>query len=339
MKAYVLHGVNDLSYDEISKPECPEGWAIIKVMASGICSSDIARVFTKGTYHFPTIPGHEFAGIVDSVGSSPDAYLIGKHVGIFPLIPCKECDQCKQKHYEMCKSYDYVGSRRDGGFAEYVAVPVWNLLVLDKNVPFTSAAMLEPISVALHAMKIANVKANDSVAIVGTGMIGICAAQWAKKLGASSVTVLGRNETKRRLVENCDLQYMTYDELDALKSDVVLEAVGTPDAISKSIECTCPGGTLVLMGNPSGDINLPQSVYWQILRKQLTIKGTWNSSYDGVNKSDWTDAVAALANNEINVQPLISHLFDQTELTKGLELMRDHNEPYCKVMTTWNHEK
>jgi L-iditol 2-dehydrogenase len=239
----------------------------------------------------------------------------------------------------MCKSYDYVGSRRDGGFAEYVAVPVWNLLVLDKNVPFTSAAMLEPISVALHAMKIANVKANDSVAIVGTGMIGICAAQWAKKLGASSVTVLGRNETKRRLVENCDLQYMTYDELDALKSDVVLEAVGTPDAISKSIECTCPGGTLVLMGNPSGDINLPQSVYWQILRKQLTIKGTWNSSYDGVNKSDWTDAVAALANNEINVQPLISHLFDQTELTKGLELMRDHNEPYCKVMTTWNHEK
>jgi L-iditol 2-dehydrogenase len=72
------------------------------------------------------------------------------------------------------------------------------------------------------------------------------------------------------------------------------------------------------------------------LRKQLTVKGTWNSSYDGVNNSDWTDAVAALGNNEINVQPLISHLFKQADLTKGLELMRDHVEPYCKVMTTWN---
>jgi L-iditol 2-dehydrogenase len=129
---------------------------------------------------------------------------------------------------------------------------------------------------------------------------------------------------------------MTYDELGALKFDVVLEAVGSPDAIARSIECTCPGGTLVLMGNPSGDINLPQSVYWQILRKQLTVKGTWNSSYDGVNKSDWTEAVETLGNNGINVQPLISHLFKQADLTKGLELMRGHTEPYCKVMTTWN---
>jgi L-iditol 2-dehydrogenase len=90
------------------------------------------------------------------------------------------------------------------------------------------------------------------------------------------------------------------------------------------------------MGNPSGDINLPQAVYWQILRKQLTVRGTWNSSYDGKNDSDWTEAVAALGNNELNVSPLISHLFVQDELSKGLELMRQHLEPYCKVMTLWN---
>lgn len=104
--------------------------------AAGICSSDIARVFTKGTYHFPTIPGHEFAGIVDSVSSEEDKGLVGKHVGIFPLIPCRECPQCKDKHYEMCAHYDYVGSRRDGGFAEYVAVPVWNLIPLSDAISF-----------------------------------------------------------------------------------------------------------------------------------------------------------------------------------------------------------
>lgn len=337
MKAYVLHGVNDLRYDEINIPECPKGWATIKVKAAGICSSDIARVFTKGTYHFPTIPGHEFSGIVESVGSEKDAALVGKHVGIFPLIPCRECPQCADKHYEMCANYDYVGSRRDGGFAEYVAVPVWNLLLLDGSIPFTSAAMLEPLSVALHAMKLSGVKDGETVGIIGTGMIGIGAAQWSKKLGSKDVTVIGRNETKRALIEKCGLKYEVCNDKDAIgQYDVVLEAVGTPSAIELAVYATRPGGTCVFMGNPSGDITFNQNTYWRILRKQLKIVGTWNSAYDGTHPSDWTDAVEALAKNEVNVAPLISHCFPQEELMKGLELMRDHQEPYCKVMTTWN---
>ena len=337
MRAYVLHGVNDLRYDEIDIPECPENWAIIKVKAAGICSSDIARVFTKGTYHFPTIPGHEFSGIIESVGSKKHANLVGKHVGIFPLIPCRKCPQCAEKHYEMCASYDYIGSRRDGGFAEYVAVPVWNLILLDKSIPFTSAAMLEPLSVALHAMKISGVKEGDSVSVIGTGMIGISAAQWSKKLGAKEVTIIGRNETKRTLVERCGLKYNVCNDKAVIGNyDVVLEAVGTPSAIEMAIHATRPGGTTVFMGNPSGDINIAQNTYWRILRKQLKIVGTWNSAYDGTNPSDWTEAVNALAKNEVNVAPLISHCYPQEELAKGLELMRDHQEPYCKVMTTWN---
>ena len=337
MKAYVLHGVNDLQYNDIEVPACHPGWAIVKVKASGICSSDIARVFTKGTYHFPTIPGHEFSGIVESVGSDDDASLIGKHVGIFPLLPCRECSQCADKHYEMCENYDYVGSRRDGGFAEYVAVPVWNLLLLDDSIPFAFAAMLEPLAVALHAMKFSGVKQGDSVAIVGTGMIGITAAQWAKKLGAKSVTVIGRNESKRTLVETCDLEYKVSSDNDTVgQYDVVLEAVGTPQAVDLSIHAATPGGTVIFMGNPSGDIELAQNTYWRILRKQLKIVGTWNSSYDGTNPSDWTEAVEALAKNEVNVEPLISHYFNQEEIMDGLNLMRDNKEPYCKVMTIWN---
>ena len=337
MKAYVLHGVEDLRYDNIEIPKCPIGWAIVKVKASGICSSDIARVFTKGTYHFPTIPGHEFSGIVEYVGPEDDSKLIGKHVGIFPLIPCRKCPQCAEKHYEMCANYDYVGSRRDGGFAEYVVVPIWNLVLLDESIPFTSAAMLEPLAVALHAMKLAGVKQGDSVAIVGTGMIGITAAQWAKKLGASSVTVIGRNESKRSIAEKCNLKYKVSNDKDTIgQYDVVLEAVGTPQAVDLSIHAASPGGTVVFMGNPSGDIKFVQNTYWRILRKQLKIVGTWNSSYDGMNQSDWTEVVEALTKKEVNVEPLISHCFNQIELMEGLILMRDNKEPYCKVMTIWN---
>lgn len=337
MKAYVLKGVNNLCYDNMEIPKCAEGWAIIKVKAAGICSSDIDRVYTKGTYHFPTVPGHEFSGIVESVGSVNDEILIGKHVGVFPLIPCRNCHQCREKHYEMCDNYDYVGSRRDGGFAEFVAVPVWNLVLLEDNIPFTLAAMLEPLSVALHAMKLSGIKDGNTVGIIGTGMIGIGAAQWSKKLGAKEVTIIGRNETKRLLIENCGLKYEVCNNKDAIEQyDIVLEAVGTPSAIELAIYATCPGGTVVLMGNPSGDITFAQNTYWRILRKQLRIVGTWNSSYDGTNKSDWTDTIEALKKNELNVIPLITHCFTQTELKEGLQLMKKHQVPYCKVMTTWN---
>ena len=158
MKAYVLHGVNDLRYEEIDKVIPRAGWVSVKVKAAGICSSDIPRIYTKGTYHFPTICGHEFCGVVDSVGDEKDSGWVGKPVGIFPLIPCRECEQCKKGSYETCANYDYVGSRRDGGFAEYVEVPVWNLIELDPAISYTDAAMLEPLSVALHAVKKANIK-------------------------------------------------------------------------------------------------------------------------------------------------------------------------------------
>ena len=86
MKAYVLHAVGDLRYEDAPTPECPEGWALVRVKAAGICSSDVPRIFTKGTYHFPTIPGHELSGVVESVGSPADAGLCGRPVGVFPLI-------------------------------------------------------------------------------------------------------------------------------------------------------------------------------------------------------------------------------------------------------------
>ena len=337
MKAYVLHGVNDFRYDDINIPECPSGWAIVKVKAAGICSSDIARVFTKGTYYFPTVPGHEFSGIVESVGSEEDRSMVGKHVGIFPLIPCRKCSQCAEKYYEMCANYDYIGSRRDGGFAEYVSVPVWNLIELPTSISFSTAAMLEPLAVALHAIKIGKVKEGDSVAIIGTGMIGISAGQWAYKFGATDVTVIGRNETKRTLVEKCGLGYKICTDNEKVgEYDFVLEAVGTPSAIEMAISAARPGGTVLLMGNPVSDINISQNLYWRILRKQLVLKGTWNSTYDGISPSDWTDAVSAIANDEINVESLISHKFSQEKLIDGMTLMREHQSPFCKVMSIWN---
>lgn len=335
MKAYVLYGINDLRYVDVEMPVCQPDWTIVNVKAAGICSSDIPRIFTKGTYHFPTIPGHEFSGIVSQVGDNVDKVHVGQRVGVFPLIPCKRCFQCCDKHYEMCLNYDYLGSRRDGGFAEYVAVPSWNLIALPDEVDFITAAVMEPLSVAYHAMVAAGIEKGDKVGIVGTGMIGICAGQWAKSLGASEVTVLGRSEDKRKLVESCGLIYDPLPHSALTQYDVVLEAVGTPDSIETSLNIAKSGATVVLMGNPIGNILLSQNTYWKILRKQLTVKGTWNSRYDGENQSDWTNVLKALISHDIKVDPMITHVFKKEAMMDALSLMKNHNQPYCKVMTIW----
>lgn len=336
MKGYSLHEINNLCYEELEYPICETGWCVVKVKAAGICSSDIPRVYTKGTYHFPTVLGHEFSGIVDKVADKENEYLIGKRVGIFPLIPCHKCPQCKEGHYEMCSSYDYVGSRRDGGFAEYVAVPVWNIIELPDEIKFEEAAMMEPLAVALHAMKSAEIKIGNTVAIVGTGMIAFAAAQWAKKLGALEVMVLGRSENKRKIAEGIlDIEYCTCAKNEK-EYDVVLEAVGSNSSIDMAIRIVKPGGKLVLMGNPEGNIQLNQNTYWRILRKQLHIVGTWNSSYEKNSDCDWTEVKAALENHEINVMTLVSHFYEQENLKIGMDLMHQHKEPYCKVMTIWN---
>ena len=338
MKGYYLHAVNDLRFEELDYPDCPPGWCIVKVIYTGICSSDIPRIFTKGTYHFPTTPGHEYSGIVYDVSENAYKHLIGKKVGVFPLIPCRKCEQCMQGHYEMCANYDYLGSRRDGGFAEFVAVPIWNLIELPESVSLKEAAMMEPLAVALHAMKRAGLQSGDKVGIVGTGMIAFAAGQWADKLGAGEVCILGRNEEKRNIAERIPGLNFEMIEKCEKEFDIVLEAVGSNASIDKAINITRAGGTLVLMGNPEGDIKLQQNTYWRILRKQLKVIGTWNSSYESGKECDWTEVRDALANGDIRASFLITHLLNYKDLGKGLRIMKDNEEPYCKVMISWGDE-
>lgn len=336
MKAYSLHGIGDLRYEEIDVPNIKHGWVLVRVKAAGICSSDIPRIFKKGTYHFPTIPGHEFAGIVEKVKNEDEEYLIGKKVGVFPLIPCMKCSFCKRGKYELCSNYDYIGSRRDGAFAQYVAVPTWNLIDIGDDIQYAEAAMMEPLAVSLHAIKQMQLKGNENVAVVGTGMIAFAAAQWAMIKGAQSVTIIGRSERKRVLAESFgNIKYLS-EMPSSEQFDAVLEAVGSNNAIEQTLSLVRPEGTVVLMGNPEGDIQLKQDMYWKILRKQINIIGTWNSSYENNQMCDWSEVRDNLKSHNLHVNRLISHYFRQDELREALDVMLHHTEPYCKVMTLWN---
>jgi len=342
MKACVLHAINDLRYEDVEKPKPKQGEVLLKIRASGICGSDIPRVFTKGTYHFPTIPGHEFPGEIVELGAGTNKDLLGKKAAVFPLLPCRKCDMCEVGEYASCRDYNYFGSRCDGGFAEYIAVPVWNLVFADDNLSFEEAAMAEPAAVSLHALGRAGVELGDTVAIFGAGPIGLMLAEFAKAWGALKIILLDIDETKMDFAKKLGYEYV----LDSRKEDynneimditsgkgvdVVVEGSGASSALAGCLKSAKPLGSVVLMGNPFGDMNLMQKDYWEILRKQLKLFGTWNSSYTQ-NKNDWQTALDAMSKGKLNVKPFITHRADFSECNSAFEMVRDKSEFFNKVM-------
>ncbi|MBM3190958.1 MAG: galactitol-1-phosphate 5-dehydrogenase, partial [Chloroflexi bacterium] len=138
MRALVLHAVGDLRLEEVPRPILRAGEALVRVAAVGVCGSDVPRVYEHGTYSFPLIPGHEASGVVEEV-VGPGPRRPGERVTIKPLIPCRVCPYCQIGAYGQCVAYDYIGSRRDGAFAEYVAAPQENLVPLPDGVSLLDA--------------------------------------------------------------------------------------------------------------------------------------------------------------------------------------------------------
>lgn len=325
MKAAVLHAVGDLRYEDVPRPSRGEGEVLLQVMAAGVCGSDIPRIFTKGTYHFPTIPGHEFAG---RITESDDPALIGCKAAVFPLLPCRKCAACQVGEYAKCADYDYYGSRRDGAFAEYLAVDKRNLILLDDSISFAEASLMEPAAVARAAVRRMQIGLGERVVIFGAGPIGLMAAQWARQAGAETVRVVDISEEKLAFARTFGFE--AYDaERDGL-CHCALEGTGASAALNNAVKSLLPNGRLVLMGNPFGDMCIQRGVYSEILRREITMLGTWNSSYnDRIN--DWQAVAAAMAAGTMSFEPLITHRFPLSRCNEALEMMRDKKEFFTKV--------
>ena len=341
MKACVLHGIGSLKYEDHVDPVPGTGEVLLKIRSSGICGSDIARVFTKGTYSFPMIPGHEFAGEIAETGPGVDASLCGKKAAVFPLLPCKTCDMCEIGEYASCRNYSYFGSRCNGGFAEYIAVPAWNLVFCD-GLDCEEMAMAEPAAVSVHALSRAGIPLGGSVAVFGAGAIGLLLAAFAKAGGAEKVILLDIDTKKldfaRQLGYEHALDSSSDEWLDHLMDisrgrgvDLAIEGAGAAAAAEGCFRAARPMGHVVLMGNPAGDMHLRQDAYWEILRKQLTVHGTWNSGYTR-QRNDWRVVLEAMAAKRVNVKPLITHRFSLSGCAKAFGLLRDKSQFSCRVM-------
>ena len=340
MKAAVLHAIGDLRVEDVPiKPPGP-GEVAVRVTACGICGSDLQRFHETGAYHYPMICGHEFAGAIAATGVrhlDP-----GQQVSVIPLIPCGKCRYCLARMPFHCENYDFIGSRRDGGFAEKVLVAAANVVPISSAVSAEAVALTEPAAVGCHCARSADIRPGDTVLVFGAGAIGIFVAQWARIMGAAHVLVADVRRKAVAVAESCGLQGVDVSTTSALEvvsevthglgADVVVEAAGAANATTASFDCVRRRGTVVLIGRIDGEYLMPGPTLTSILRKEIRVQGVWGFDHWRFPHNDWQLACDALADGRLLSWPLITHRFALSEMVEAVEMMTTGNEYYCKVL-------
>lgn len=348
MKSLVLENNASMRLHERPIPVPGANEVLLKIHACGVCGSDIGRILHGGAYHYPLVPGHEFSGTVAQLGPGVSKVREGDPVAVFPMLPCGHCDDCHAGRYNLCRQYDYFGSRRDGGCSEYVVVPQWNLVPLPGHLPLEIAALCEPVAVALHAFKQGNVQVGDSVGVTGLGPIGLILTRLAKLAGASKVIAWDIDPEKIAFSKKMGNEWSLDPSRNSMESeaeplpvrglDVLIEGTGSSSGIETCVMALKNHGRLVVMGNPGGDIRLSKEVYSSILRRELTLCGTWNSDRLQNIRDDWEAAVHMLSQDQEWFSQLISHRFPLEEGIKPLEMMAARKTFFCKVMYVMERE-
>lgn len=336
-QSVVLVANGELSVEDSAMPVLGSDEVLVKVGACGACSSDVPRAFQGKAYHYPLVMGHEFAGEVVGVGTEAEFGLFGKLVTVFPLLPCFRCEPCLRKAYAQCVQYSYYGSRCDGAFTKYLAVRQWNVLPLPPEVDVRDAALTEPVAVALHGLNRLGLLGAERhgvkrVLVIGAGFIGLVGAEILRMSYPDiSITVVDRNQYKLDLIADPATERILLEASQGLERlvaersnqfDIVIEATGAPAIFRATICLVRPGGRVLWMGNIDGDLQLPQALVSTILRKEITIIGTWNSSYAGRSPSDWTQVMDLLIKG---LRPS-RYVTDFVQLEGVAEALRSLNE-------------
>lgn len=319
MKSVVIHAEGNVCVEERPEPQLQHDDDVkVRVVSSGLCGSDIPRIFAKGAHFYPITLGHEFSGYIEETGKSVTDLAAGDAVACVPLLPCFDCPECRKQYFSLCKRYQFVGSRSDGGNAEYVVVRRANLIRLPEKMAIEDGAFIEPITVGLHAFHLAGGCVDKNVVIVGAGTIGLLAMQCALALGAKSVTAIDINPDKLALAKSLGathtfnsrelsaaqiLENLTNNRFDQL----VLETAGAPQTVSLAIEIAGPRAQLALVGTLHHDLTLTATVFGQILRKELMILGSWMNYSGPWPGEEWVTATRLLSEKRLTLEPLIAH--------------------------------
>jgi 2-desacetyl-2-hydroxyethyl bacteriochlorophyllide A dehydrogenase len=326
IKAVRIKKPHQVGVVELPVPQPAEDEVLIKVMASGICGTDVHILRGEYMGGYPVIPGHEFSGIVEQVGAGVTRFEVGDRVAVEPNIACDNCYNCLHNRHNFCLNWQAVGVTRPGGMAQMVTVPEKAVFAIS-DMAYEYGAFVEPLSCVLHGVERAQVRMADRVAILGAGPIGILLLQTVRLQGVAQVTVAEKNPTRLELAASCgaDLCSPDVDDLEKNGYDVVIDATGVIPVMERSIAFARPGGTVLLFGVPPAGQSMAVEAF-QVFRKGLTVL----SSFTSVRNS--YQAVALLQSRQVDVSGLISHQLPLSGFQKGVELIEGGLEGVKKVL-------
>lgn len=314
MKALVLSAYNQLDLTDLPVPTPAADELLIRIRACGICGSDVHGMDgSTGRRLPPIVMGHEAAGEVEAVGSDVPGFRRGDRLTFDSTVSCGLCFFCERGAINLCDNREVVGVstpqfRRMGAFAEYVAVPARICYHLPETMPFTHAALIEAVSVAVHGVSLTPIAKGDTVVVVGAGMIGLLTLQAALNAGASVVIVLDVDETRLIMAREMGATYTlnsrdtdVIEQIHALThgrgADAALECVGATIPIKLAIDAVRKGATVTLIGNVSPTIELPLQ---SAVSRQIRLQGSCASS------GEYRECIRLMSSGKIKVEPLIS---------------------------------
>lgn len=333
MKSVVIHAGGSVCVEERPVPRIQAADdVLVRVVCSGLCGSDIPRIFASGAHYYPITLGHEFSGYVESCGADIADLKAGDAVACVPLLPCFTCPECEKGYYSLCKRYQFVGSRSEGGNAEYIVVKRANLFRLPAEMTIEDGAFIEPMTVGLHAFHLASGCEGKNVIIVGAGTIGLLAMQCALALGASSVTAIDINDDKLALATTLgasrvfNSRTLGADDILSALSDrrfdqLVLETAGTPQTVSLAIDIAGPRAQIALVGTLHHDLTLSATTFGKILRKELALLGSWMNYSAPWPGDEWSTAARLLTEKKMQLEPLIAHSGDSESFARAVQAL------------------
>lgn len=336
MKAAVVCANEDVKYQEYPEPTPGPGEVKVKVIASGICGSDVPRVLHNGVHFYPIVLGHEFSGDVVEVGEGVTKVKVGDRVSGAPLLPCMKCDDCQNGNYSLCKHYSFIGSRQQGSNADYVVLPQENAVVFDKSISYEQGAMFEPSTVALHGLLQNDYQGGACVAILGGGTIGMFTMQWAKIFGSKKVVVFDISDERLALAKRlgADAVVNTTKEnfmeeamelTDGKGYGYVYETAGQATTMYMAFELAANKAHVCFIGTPHVDLTFTPAMWENMNRKEFKLTGSWMSYSAPFPGKEWELTAHYFATGQLKFDP--GFIFKKMPMSKAQEAFQMYKTP------------
>jgi L-iditol 2-dehydrogenase len=336
MKQAVMTAPGKIEFCQIEKPVPALKEVLIQIQRIGVCGSDIHVYHGLHPYTgYPVVQGHEVSGTIAAVGGEVSGFAVGDAVVFMPQVTCGECYPCRHGMYHICDKLKVMGFQTDGAGQEYFAIRAEMVLKLPASISLDQGAMIEPVAVAVHALRRAGDVKGKKVLVLGAGTIGNLVAQSARAMGAETVMITDISDYKLQMARKvglahtmncnqCDLEGAILNTFGPDKADWILECVGAQDTISQAVSYARKGSTIVVVGvfgkKPVVDLGLVQD-------RELNLIGTLM-----YQKTDYEKAIELAAGGLIQLDPLITHRFPFEQYLSAYHAIEASGGQYMKVM-------